>query len=64
MGTFDLPDMYALSPLALDMCIKQIPHAHVTTVTCFTGAAISYTVFGKADLAIFSCFVCMKKAQV
>jgi len=33
MCTHDLPDMYALSPWALGIHIRQIPHAHVTTIT-------------------------------
>jgi len=33
MCTRDLPDMYALSPWALGIHIRQIPHAHVTTIT-------------------------------
>ena len=39
MCSHDLPDMYALSPRvcgprALGMHIRQIPRAHVTTITC------------------------------
>ena len=34
MCTRDLPDMYALSPRALGIHIRQIPRAHVTTYTC------------------------------
>jgi len=34
MCTCDLPNMYALSPRALGIHIRQIPHAHVTTITC------------------------------
>ena len=39
MGTRDLPDMYALSPRAcgpqaLGIHIRQITHAHVTTIKC------------------------------
>ena len=38
MGSHDLPDMYALSPRAygpraLGIHIRQIPRAHVTTIT-------------------------------
>ena len=33
MCSRDLPDMYALSPRALGIRIRQIPHAHVTTIT-------------------------------
>ena len=38
MGARDLPDMYALSPRACSprasgIHIRQIPHAHVTTIT-------------------------------
>jgi len=33
MCTRDLPDMYALSPWALGIHIRQIPCAHVTTIT-------------------------------
>ena len=33
MCTRDLPDTYALSPRALGIHIRQIPHAHVTTYT-------------------------------
>ena len=29
----DLPDMYALSPWALAIHIRQITHAHVITIT-------------------------------
>ena len=29
----DLPDMYALSPRASGIHIRQILHAHVTTIT-------------------------------
>ena len=34
MCSRDLPDMYALSPRALGIHIRQIPRAHVTTITC------------------------------
>ena len=34
MCTHDLPDMYALSPWALCIHIRQITSAHVTTITC------------------------------
>ena len=34
MCTRDLPDMYALSPRASGIHIRQIPRAHVTTITC------------------------------
>ena len=30
----DFPDMYTLSPRASGVHIRQIPHAHVTTITC------------------------------
>ena len=33
MGTCDLPDMYALSPQAFGIHIRQITHVHVTTIT-------------------------------
>ena len=33
IGTNDLPDMYALSPRALGMHIRQIIRAYVTTIT-------------------------------
>ena len=33
MGARDLPDMYALSPRASGIHIRQIPRAHVTTIT-------------------------------
>ena len=33
MCTRDLPDMYALSPRASGIHIRQIPRAHVTTIT-------------------------------
>ena len=38
MGARDLPDMYALSPQACGprasgIHIRQIPHAHITTIT-------------------------------
>ena len=33
-GARDSPDMYALSPWALGMHIRQIPRAYVTTITC------------------------------
>ena len=33
MGSRDLPDMYALSPRASAIHIRQIPPAHVTTYT-------------------------------
>ena len=36
MCSRDLPDMYALSPWAMGIHIRQIPHAHVTTITCTT----------------------------
>jgi len=32
MGTHDLPDMYALSPRALGIHIRQITRANVTTI--------------------------------
>ena len=32
MGTHDLPDVYALSPQALGIHIRQITCAHVTTI--------------------------------
>ena len=34
MGTRDLPDMYGLRPSGIH--IRQISHAHVTTITCTT----------------------------
>ena len=34
MAIHDLPDMYVLSPRALGIHIRQIPHGHVTTITC------------------------------
>ena len=34
MCACDLPDMYALIPRALGIHIRQIPRAHVTTITC------------------------------
>ena len=34
MGTRDLPNMYALSPRALGIHIRQITCAHVTTIKC------------------------------
>ena len=37
MGRRDLPDMYALSPRALGIHIRQIPPAHVTTCTYVCG---------------------------
>ena len=33
MGSRDLPDMYAVSPRASGIHIRQIPSAHVTTYT-------------------------------
>ena len=33
IGARDSPDMYALSPQALGIHIRQIPRAHVTTIT-------------------------------
>ena len=33
MAIHDLPDMYALSPQALGIHFRQIPHAHVITIT-------------------------------
>ena len=36
MGARDFPDMYALSPRASDIHIRQIPRAHVTTITCIS----------------------------
>ena len=33
MGAHDLPDMYALGPRASGIHIRQIPCAHVTTIT-------------------------------
>ena len=36
MCSRDLPDMYALSPRALGIHIRQIPCAHVTTITCIS----------------------------
>ena len=45
MGTHSLPDTYTLGPQAYDpwalgVYIRQIPHAHVTTITCSTGGAL------------------------
>ena len=34
MFIHDLPDMIALIPRASGIHIRQIPHAHVTTITC------------------------------
>ena len=34
MGSWDLPDMYVLSPRASGIHIRQIPPAHVTAYTC------------------------------
>jgi len=36
MGTSDLPDMYSQSPRAAGIHIRQITHAHVTTIKCNT----------------------------
>ena len=36
MGARDSSDMYALSPWASGIHIRQIPRAHVTTITCTT----------------------------
>ena len=33
MGARDLPDMYTLSPRALGIHIREIPHAHVIIIT-------------------------------
>ena len=33
MGAHDLPDMYTFSRRALSIQIKQVRHAHITTVT-------------------------------
>ena len=33
-GAHDLPDMYAHSPQALSIHIRQITHAHVLTIDC------------------------------
>ena len=38
MGGQDLSDMYALSPRASGIHIRQIPPAHVTTYTCNMGS--------------------------
>ena len=48
MGACDLPDMYALSPRASGIHIRQIPRAHVTTVTCTNGMDIQ--MHGFSDL--------------
>ena len=36
MCSRDLPDMHAPNPRAPGIYIRQIPHAHVTTITCYT----------------------------
>ena len=38
IGTCDLPDMYALSPRALGIHIRQITRAYVTTITYSPGS--------------------------
>ena len=43
MCTRDLPDMYALSPRASGIHIRQIPRAHVTTITCIPEALRAHT---------------------
>ena len=43
MAIRDLPDMYALSPRALGIHIRQIPHGHVTTITYTTASFQPYT---------------------
>jgi len=48
MGTHDLPDMYARSPRALGIHIRQITHAHVTTINCVSIQLLSlYIVYFK-----------------
>ena len=34
IGMCNMPDMYALSPQALGIDIRQITHAYLTTITC------------------------------
>ena len=36
MAIRNLPDVYALSPRASGIHIREIPHGHVTTITCDT----------------------------
>jgi len=43
MGTHDLPDMYARSPRALGIHIRQITRAHVTTIKSTTGESTHTT---------------------
>jgi len=43
MCTRDLLDMYALSPRALGIHIRQIPRAHVTTITYIYTYTYTYT---------------------
>ena len=44
MGARYLSDMYALSPLASDIHIRQIPRAHVTTITYSYRLLIAYNI--------------------
>ena len=51
MGTCDLLDVYyVLSPWASDIHIRQIPHAHVTTIACNM-----YIVVTKAQVHFLIC---------
>ena len=43
IGMNDLPDMYALSPQALDIHIRQITHTYVTTITCMYASGFGHT---------------------
>ena len=47
MGTRDLPDMYALSPRALGIHIRQITRAHVTTINKLLQNPLKYGFTGK-----------------
>ena len=44
IGTRDLPDMYALSPQALGIHIRQITRAYVTTTYSIAGCMITHNI--------------------
>ena len=56
MCSHDLPDMYALSPRAPGIHIRQIPRSHVTTITYYNEAMYVYCL---SDYALLHEAICM-----
>ena len=53
MGTRDLPDMYTLSPLALDIHIRQITLVHVTTIKYDRQSNLNHSLLSENTYSLF-----------